>query len=73
MIGNLRIEEYLDKEKVVVFKVECSDQLRELKLKFHIQQLIVKLIVRKEVGNDLVDGARIIIAHPVQAQRSTFR
>jgi hypothetical protein len=54
---------------VVVFKVEYSDQLRQLRLKFHIQQLIADL--RKEVGNGFLEGARIIIAHPVQ--RSTFR
>ena len=53
---------------VVVFKVEFSDQLRELKLLPAIAKLIGDL--RKEVGDDFLEGARTIVAHPVQ--QNTF-
>ena len=53
---------------VVIFKLEFSDQLRELKLLPAIAKLIGDL--RKEVGDDFLEGARTIVAHPVQ--QNTF-
>jgi len=58
------------REGVLVFKAQYTQQTRRLGLRRRIETLLSDL--RGNIGDDFLQNARILIAHPVQANRNIF-
>ena len=59
-----------ERERVLVFKAQYTQQTRRLGLRRRIETLLSDL--RVNIGDDFLQNARILIAHPVQANRNIF-